>query len=75
MSWIVYHGSYDFGYLLKLLSGEKLPNEASDFLVHLNYYFPKIFDIKQITCEIDYLSGGLNSMANKLDVKRMGTKH
>lgn len=41
----------------------------------LKIYFPKITDIKHITIDIEYFSCGLNSMASKLDVKRIGAKH
>jgi CCR4-NOT transcription complex subunit 7/8 len=47
--WIVFHGSYDFGYCMKLLSGEFLPQTVSDFFKTLKLYFPKIHDIKHIT--------------------------
>lgn len=73
--WIVFHGSYDFGYLVKLMSGENLPKTVSEFSIKLKLYFPKITDIKHITIDIDYLSGGLNSMATKLYIKRIGAKH
>lgn len=74
-SWIVFHGSYDFGYLLKLMSGEYLPETTSEFFNQLKIFFPKIQDIKHITAEILTLNGGLSKMATKLDVERVGTKH
>lgn len=75
LTWIVFHGSYDFGYLLRLMSGQILPQNAEDFFAKLELYFKNIYDIKYITKEIEYLSGGLNRLASKLDVKRVGAKH
>jgi CCR4-NOT transcription complex subunit 7/8 len=74
-AWIVFHGGYDFGYLLRLLSGENLPVSVSDFYSKLACFFPRIQDIKIITAEVGALKGGLNRMADALQVKRTGTKH
>lgn len=73
--WIVFHGSYDFGYCLKLLSGEPLPQAVTDFFNISKLYFPKIHDIKHITNPTNRIYGGLNKMASILGVKRTGTKH
>ncbi len=48
MKWIVFHGSYDFGYLLKQLRGEPLPKTAEEFYKSVKIYFPNIYDIKHI---------------------------
>ena len=44
--WISFHGGYDFGYLLKLLTCAALPANENDFFELLKLYFPYIFDIK-----------------------------
>jgi hypothetical protein len=37
---------YDFGYLLKLLTDQNLPQEESEFFELLRIYFPTIYDVK-----------------------------
>lgn len=37
---------YDFGYLLKLLTDQNLPQEESDFFELLRIYFPTVYDVK-----------------------------
>ena len=39
---------YDFGYLIKLLSNAKLPEEEVDFFEILRLYFPVIYDVKYL---------------------------
>ena len=47
--WIVFHGSSDFGYLLRLFLGKNLPECQDGFFQALSTYFPKVHDIKLIT--------------------------
>lgn len=44
--WISFHSSYDFGYLLKILTCAELPIDEQSFLDLLQIFFPKIFDVK-----------------------------
>ena len=44
--WISFHGGYDFGYLLKLLTCTALPSAEGEFFELLRLYFPNIYDIK-----------------------------
>jgi len=37
--WVSFHGSYDFGYLLKLLINLNLPDTEKDFMNLLDTYF------------------------------------
>lgn len=46
VKWLSFHSGYDFGYLLKLLTDQKLPQEESEFFELLRIYFPKIYDVK-----------------------------
>lgn len=46
IKWISFHSRYDFGYLLKTLTGASLPNDENSFLEMLFLYFPCIYDIK-----------------------------
>jgi hypothetical protein len=44
--WIAFQGKYDFGYLIKLLTCDYLPNTQEQFFELLHTYFPNIYDIK-----------------------------
>jgi len=46
IKWLSFHSGYDFGYLLKLLTDQKLPQEESEFFELLRIYFPTIYDVK-----------------------------
>lgn len=39
---------YDFGYLIKILSNSKLPEEEVDFFEILRLFFPIIYDVKYL---------------------------
>ncbi len=44
--WIAFQGKYDFGYLIKLLTCDHLPQSQEQFFDLLHTYFPNIYDIK-----------------------------
>ena len=69
LTWLVFHGSFDFGYMLKILTGLQLPKSSEDFFKSLKLYCPNIYDIKYITLDVENLNGGLNSMADKMGVR------
>jgi len=73
--WISFHSGYDFGYLLKVLTCKPLPEQESDFFELLRTYFPAIYDIKYIASSCENLRGGLNKLAELLEVPRIGPEH
>mmetsp|Transcript_42528 Transcript_42528/g.106320 ORF Transcript_42528/g.106320 Transcript_42528/m.106320 type:complete len:327 (+) Transcript_42528:22-1002(+) len=73
--WVSFHSYLDFGYLVKILSCQALPEKESTFFALLNDYFPCFFDIKYIMQSCESLKGGLNRIAEVLDVKRVGPTH
>ena len=75
LTWIAYHGPYDFAYLLKSLTNKPLPEEESEFSEEVALYFPNIYDIKVLTKGNSSLQGGLNRLAHYLDVIRKGMTH
>eukprot|EP00294_Goniomonas_avonlea_P003823 CAMPEP_0114542530 /NCGR_PEP_ID=MMETSP0114-20121206/1883_1 /TAXON_ID=31324 /ORGANISM="Goniomonas sp, Strain m" /LENGTH=281 /DNA_ID=CAMNT_0001726831 /DNA_START=12 /DNA_END=857 /DNA_ORIENTATION=- len=75
VKWISFHSYYDFGYLLKLLTSTKLPAEEHDFFELLRCYFPCIYDIKYLMRSCEHLRGGLNKLAETLEVERYGPSH
>ena len=66
--WISFHSYFDFGYLVKVLTNQQLPEKESDFFALLSDYFPCFFDIKYIMKSCESLKGGLNRIAETLEV-------
>eukprot|EP01017_Pseudomicrothorax_dubius_P050185 TRINITY_DN945_c0_g1_i2.p1 TRINITY_DN945_c0_g1~~TRINITY_DN945_c0_g1_i2.p1 ORF type:complete len:347 (-),score=50.56 TRINITY_DN945_c0_g1_i2:196-1236(-) len=76
IKWISFHGGFDFAFLLKLLTNERLPDNSSGFIQELKLYFPTFLDIKAMTDEIEPLKlFGLSRLADDLEIRRVGTKH
>jgi len=75
VKWLSFHSGYDFGYLLKMLTDQKLPDNEKEFVELLNIYFPKIYDIKFLIRPFNHLKGGLQEIAEQLNVRRIGPKH
>ena len=44
--WVSFHSSYDFGYLIKVLTCSELPLDEQTFLDLLHIFFPCIYDVK-----------------------------
>jgi len=76
IKWISFQGSYDFGYLLKLLLGtELLPESEEVFVESLNLYFVNFYDIRMLVKGYQNMQGGLNRLAEQLNVQRLGMIH
>jgi CCR4-NOT transcription complex subunit 7/8 len=75
VKWLTFHAGYDFGYLLKTLTCSELPAEEADFLALLRTYFPSIYDVKYMMTAVEGLHGGLNSLADSLNIERIGPMH
>eukprot|EP00262_Sarcandra_glabra_P003509 TRINITY_DN14249_c0_g1_i1.p1 TRINITY_DN14249_c0_g1~~TRINITY_DN14249_c0_g1_i1.p1 ORF type:complete len:275 (+),score=15.88 TRINITY_DN14249_c0_g1_i1:298-1122(+) len=73
--WVTFHSGYDFGYLLKLLTCQNLPDTQSGFFNMIKMYFPTVYDIKHLMKFCNSLHGGLNKLAELLDVERIGICH
>nr|BAN65436.1 CAF1 family ribonuclease containing protein [Babesia bovis] len=76
--WVSFHGSYDFAYVLKLLTCTTLPTNQSDFFDLLHDFLPSLYDIKYLLDErsIKLTSrSSLQRIAEHLDVKRIGPQH
>ncbi|XP_014355608.2 CCR4-NOT transcription complex subunit 7 [Papilio machaon] len=75
ISWLSFHSGYDFGYLLKLLTDQNLPQEESSFFEILRMYFPTIYDVKYLMKLCKNLKGGLQEVADQLELRRVGPQH
>jgi CCR4-NOT transcription complex subunit 7/8 len=45
---VAFHGSYNFAYLLKTLTGGPLPAAEEEFLESFQLFFPHFYDVRQI---------------------------
>ena len=68
ITWIVFHGVYDFAYLLHILTGCDLPETQKEFLSILRVYFPHFYDVKMMLTMCPEYTGGLNHVAELLCV-------
>ena len=59
---------YDFGYLLKLLTNRNLPADEQEFFELLRLYFTNIYDVKYLMKSCKNLKGGLQEVAEQLEV-------
>lgn len=75
VTWISFHSSYDFGYLVKLLTNKDLPNSEPEFLELLKLFFPNVYDIKYLMKSCRNLKGGLEDVARLLEIDRYGPQH
>ncbi|XP_053486721.1 CCR4-NOT transcription complex subunit 7 isoform X3 [Ictalurus furcatus] len=75
VKWLSFHSGYDFGYLIKILSNSKLPEEEVDFFEILRLFFPIIYDVKYLMKSCKNLKGGLQEVAEQLDLERIGPQH
>lgn len=75
VKWLSFHSGYDFGYLLKLLTDLNLPQEEPEFFELLRIYFPAIYDVKYLMKSCKNLKGGLQEVAEQLELERIGPRH
>ena len=75
VKWLSFHAGYDFGYLLKLLTSLPLPPDEAAFTQQMKVYFPTLFDVRQLMTVNDALRGGLQRLANDLQLERVGSMH
>ena len=76
VTWVTFHGQYDFSYLIKVLFGDPLPNNPEEFLKILRVYFPVKFDLKIIIHEFEEIKHySLQKLGNDLSIERHGSQH
>lgn len=75
VKWLSFHSGYDFGYLLSILTNVNLPEGETEFFDTLKLYFPNIYDVKYLMKSCKNLKGGLQEVADTLEVERIGPQH
>lgn len=70
-TWVTFHSAYDFGYLVKLLMGRKLPRTLPEFLGLVRVFFgEEVYDARHVMDSCAGLYGGLDALAAHLGVER-----
>ncbi|KAK4536281.1 hypothetical protein CDCA_CDCA08G2306 [Cyanidium caldarium] len=74
VTWVTFHSGYDFGYLIKICTADALPEDEREFHELLQLFFPRVYDVKVLMERLE-LRGGLNRLAETLQVRRYGPIH
>ncbi|KAE8790267.1 hypothetical protein D1007_35408 [Hordeum vulgare] len=70
-AWVTFHSAYDFGYLVKLLMGRKLPRTLPEFIGLVRVFFgQQVYDARHVMDSCAGLYGGLDALAAQLGVER-----
>ncbi|KAK0390394.1 hypothetical protein QR680_019333 [Steinernema hermaphroditum] len=76
ITWITFHGAYDFSYLLRCAMMRNIPSDPRLFSRALKIYFPRSYDLKVLTTTKRIpLHGSLKKVAEILNIERCGTQH
>lgn len=68
--WVTFQGAYDFGYMLRLLTGRRLPANLSYFEELQVSFFPNRYELRD-----ELPRGSLDSLLREFGVERCGTPH
>ncbi|KAG8364126.1 hypothetical protein BUALT_Bualt19G0094400 [Buddleja alternifolia] len=72
--WVTFHGPYDFGFLIKILTRKELPDDLEGFLMLVKLYFGvAVYDLKNMIRAFG-LHGGLDRVAKSLNLGRVAGK-
>ncbi|XP_047326203.1 probable CCR4-associated factor 1 homolog 2 [Impatiens glandulifera] len=71
---INFHGSSDFGYLIKCLRWEDLPEKYDVFMELVKVFFPDFIDVSHLATKCP-VYGGLETLASLIGLKRVGPAH
>ena len=58
-----------------MLTNSNLPEGETEFFETLKVYFPNIYDVKYLMKSCKNLKGGLQEVADMLEVERIGPQH
>ena len=57
---------------MRVLTSCKLPDEEADFFGLMSLYFPNVYDVKYLMKSCKNLKGGLQEVADSLEVSANG---
>ncbi|OIW18937.1 hypothetical protein TanjilG_25380 [Lupinus angustifolius] len=76
VTWVTFHGSYYFGYLVKIITRSTLPTRLEEFLWFVEVMFnDRVYDVKHMMLSCPSLYGGLDQVARALNLDRVGRSH
>lgn len=76
VTWVTFHGQYDFSYLMKVILAAQLPDRPTGFLDYLEMIFPVKYDIKMMINEMEEIKNfSLQKLGNDLCIERHGRQH
>lgn len=75
VNWLAFHSNFDFGYLMRMLMNAYLPSDEEEFFEYLRIYFPRVYDVKYLLKNCKNLRGGLQEIADQLNLTRIGLQH
>lgn len=74
LSWVTFQGLYDYGYLIKILTGKQLPHDYEEFgMLKQAYFGSGIYDSKEMANKLG-LYGGLEKISRRLKLDRVAGK-
>ncbi|KAL7098987.1 hypothetical protein ACP275_09G053700 [Erythranthe tilingii] len=76
LKWATFHGPYDLGFLIKILTGMELPESLDGFMMLVRGFFgDEVYDLKKVV-RVFGLGGGLEGVARSLNLERVtGKRH
>ncbi|KAL1324957.1 hypothetical protein HN51_035060 [Arachis hypogaea] len=75
LTWVTFHGAYDIGYLVKILTWGVLPTRLEEFLELVKELFGgNTYDVKHVMRFCNGLYGGLEKVADTLHVDQVAGK-
>lgn len=74
VTYITFHGYYDFGYFTKILTCRPIPTKEEEFFEVLSQLIPQFYDVKILANEREK-HGSLENLAKGLGIVRIGPQH
>ncbi|TXG55718.1 hypothetical protein EZV62_020974 [Acer yangbiense] len=78
LKWVTFHGTYDMAHVLKLFTGNTLPNTTGGFAAKASSFFDKVVDLKlaaKYSEGLNLKDVGLAKLSKILNVRRLGEAH
>ncbi|KAG6406792.1 hypothetical protein SASPL_134403 [Salvia splendens] len=75
-AWVTFHGAYDLGFMVKILTGRRLPDTLPEFVKLVDMHFgPRVYDAKPVARACG-LHGGLEAIGKRMGLERaLGRSH